>query len=100
MKMRKQRLENTRFFEDREYAPESHEYPGRRNLKIAVKEERTGQYPLSAPGFSSVEKAVVYRGSNRIRTFSTAESFLQGRRANSFRIKDAGRSYSRSDHVV
>jgi outer membrane protein insertion porin family len=38
MKISKQRLENTRFFEDVNVTPESSNIPARRNLKVAVKE--------------------------------------------------------------
>ncbi|HKB91125.1 MAG TPA: outer membrane protein assembly factor BamA [Opitutaceae bacterium] len=59
MKLSKLRLENTRFFEDVNISPETTNLPGRRNLKIAVKEGRTGNLTFGA-GFSSLEKAVVF----------------------------------------
>ncbi|HTJ77877.1 MAG TPA: outer membrane protein assembly factor BamA [Rariglobus sp.] len=59
MKTSKQRLENTRFFEDVNMSPESTAIPGRKNLKIAVKEGRTGNLTFGA-GFSSLESAVVF----------------------------------------
>jgi outer membrane protein insertion porin family len=55
----KMRLENTRFFEETNVGPESTNLPGRRNLKIAVKEGRTGNLSFGA-GFSSLESAVVF----------------------------------------
>ena len=60
MKISKLRLENTRFFEDPvNVTPESTNIPGRRTLKIAVKEARTGNLTFGA-GFSSLERAVVF----------------------------------------
>ncbi len=60
MKISKLRLENTRFFEDPvNVTDESTNIPGRRNLKISVREARTGNLTFGA-GFSSLEKAVVF----------------------------------------
>ena len=60
MKISKLRLENTRFFEDPvNVTDESTNIPGRRNLKISVKEARTGNLTFGA-GFSSLERAVVF----------------------------------------
>ncbi|MBE7539278.1 MAG: outer membrane protein assembly factor BamA [Opitutaceae bacterium] len=59
MKISKQRLENTRFFEDVNMTPETSNIPSRRNLKVAVKEGRTGNLTFGA-GFSSLEKAVIF----------------------------------------
>jgi len=59
MKISKLRLENTRFFEDVNLTPESTNIPGRRNLKVAVKEARTGNLTFGA-GFSSLERAVIF----------------------------------------
>ena len=53
------RLENTRFFEEVNVGPESTNLPGRRNLRIAVKEGRTGNLTFGA-GFSSLERAIVF----------------------------------------
>jgi outer membrane protein insertion porin family len=55
----KLRLENTRFFEETNVSPESTNLPGRRNLKIAVREGRTGNLSFGA-GFSSLESAIVF----------------------------------------
>ena len=55
----KLRLENTRFFDEVNVSPESTNLPGRRNLKIAVKEGRTGNLSFGA-GFSSLESAIVF----------------------------------------
>ena len=59
MKISKVRLENTRFFEDVNVTPESTNIPGRRNLRVAVKEARTGNLTFGA-GFSSLERAVLF----------------------------------------
>ncbi|MBL9215365.1 MAG: outer membrane protein assembly factor BamA [Opitutaceae bacterium] len=60
MKISKLRLENTRFFEEPvNVTPESTNIPGRRNLKISVREARTGNLTFGA-GFSSLERAVVF----------------------------------------
>ncbi len=59
MKISKARLENTRFFDDVNVTPESTNIPGRRNLRVAVKEARTGNLTFGA-GFSSLERAVVF----------------------------------------
>ncbi|HEY5551978.1 MAG TPA: outer membrane protein assembly factor BamA [Opitutaceae bacterium] len=61
MKISKLRLENTRFFEDGSVnvTPEVTNIPGRRNLKVALKEGRTGNLTFGA-GFSSLESAVVF----------------------------------------
>jgi outer membrane protein insertion porin family len=59
MKRSKLRLENTRFFDDVNVTHESTNIPGRRNLKVAVKEARTGNLQFGA-GFSSLEKAVFF----------------------------------------
>ncbi len=59
MKISKIRLENTRFFEDVNVTPESTNIPGRRNLRVALKEARTGNLTFGA-GFSSLERAVVF----------------------------------------
>lgn len=59
MKRSKLRLENTRFFEDVNITHESTNIPGRRNLKVAVQEGRTGNLQFGA-GFSSLERAVFF----------------------------------------
>ena len=59
MKISKSRLDNTRFFDDVNLAPETTNIPGRRNLKVAVQEARTGNLTFGA-GFSSLERAVVF----------------------------------------
>lgn len=59
MKISKLRLENTRFFEDVSVTPQETNIPGRRNLRIAVQEGRTGNLSFGA-GFSSLERATVF----------------------------------------
>jgi outer membrane protein insertion porin family len=58
-KISRLRLENTRFFDDVSVTPQDTNIPGRRNLRIAVKEGRTGNLTFGA-GFSSLEKASVF----------------------------------------
>ncbi len=60
MKISKLRLENTRFFEDPvNVTDESTNIPGRRSLKVSVKEARTGNLTFGA-GYSSLERAVLF----------------------------------------
>jgi outer membrane protein insertion porin family len=61
MKASKQRLENTRFFEEGtvNVTPESTNIPNRRNLKVALREGRTGNLTFGL-GFSSLEKGVIF----------------------------------------
>lgn len=59
MKASQARLENTQFFESVDLTPESTNIPGRKNLKVAVSEGRTGEVTFGA-GFSSLEDAVVF----------------------------------------
>ncbi len=59
MKNSEARLRNTGFFEEVNLAPEETNIPGRRNMRITVKEGRTGNLTFGA-GFSSVESAVVF----------------------------------------
>ncbi|MGA2052254.1 MAG: outer membrane protein assembly factor BamA [Opitutales bacterium] len=59
MKTSETRLKNTRFFDEVNLAPETTNIPGRRNLRITVKEGRTGNLTFGA-GFSTVESVVAY----------------------------------------
>ncbi|MEY2878959.1 MAG: hypothetical protein RLZZ15_1339 [Verrucomicrobiota bacterium] len=59
MKISQARLENTRFFESSEIAPQETNIPGRRNMRIAVREGRTGNLTFGA-GFSSLERATLF----------------------------------------
>ena len=58
-KISRLRLENTRFFDDVSVTPQETNIPGRRNLRIAVKEGRTGNLTFGA-GFSSLERASIF----------------------------------------
>jgi outer membrane protein insertion porin family len=59
MKISQLRLENTRFFESTNVTPQETNIPGRRNLRIAVHEGRTGNLTFGA-GFSSLERATLF----------------------------------------
>ncbi|MEY3773285.1 MAG: hypothetical protein RLZZ129_65 [Verrucomicrobiota bacterium] len=59
MKISKLRLENTRFFEDVTVAPQETNIPNRRDLRVAVREGRTGNLTFGA-GFSSLERVTVF----------------------------------------
>ena len=59
MKISKLRLETTRFFEDVNVTDQETNIPGRRNMRIAVKEGRTGNLTFGA-GFSSLERATLF----------------------------------------
>ncbi|TVR52878.1 MAG: outer membrane protein assembly factor BamA [Puniceicoccaceae bacterium] len=59
MKASQMRLENTRYFEDVRVSPESTTIPNRKNLKVTVREGRTGNLTFGA-GFSSLERAVAF----------------------------------------
>ncbi len=59
MKISQLRLENTRFFEDVNMSPQETNIPGRRNMRIAVREGRTGNLTFGA-GFSSLERATLF----------------------------------------
>jgi outer membrane protein insertion porin family len=57
VKLSKQRLQNTRFFEKVDTRPESTDLTGKKNLAITVDERQTGNVSLGA-GFSSVDSLV------------------------------------------
>ena len=59
MKVSKLRLENTRFFDDVQLSPQETNIPGRRDLRVAVREARTGNLTFGA-GFNSIENATVF----------------------------------------
>ncbi len=59
MKVSKMRLDNTRFFDDVNVTPQATNLPGRENLRVAVKEGRTGSLTFGA-GYSSLERATVF----------------------------------------
>jgi len=57
MKASENRLKETRFFDEVSLSPEATNIPNRRNLRIVVKEGRTGNLTFGA-GFSTVESLV------------------------------------------
>ena len=57
MKQSENRLKETRFFDEVTLAPEASKIPNRRDLRIVVKEGRTGNVTFGA-GFSTVESLV------------------------------------------
>ncbi|GAB4269408.1 MAG: outer membrane protein assembly factor BamA [Opitutales bacterium] len=59
MKNSQTRLQNTRYFDEVILSPEETNIPGRRNMKITVKEARTGSFNFGL-AFSSVENAVAF----------------------------------------
>lgn len=59
MKVSKLRLENTRFFDDVNVTHQATNLPGRENMRVAVKEGRTGSLTFGA-GYSSLERATVF----------------------------------------
>ncbi len=59
MKLSTLRLENTRFFEDVNVTPHETNIPGRRTMRIAIQEGRTGNLTFGA-GFSSLERASLF----------------------------------------
>jgi outer membrane protein insertion porin family len=59
MKISKLRLENTRFFDDVETGSQDTNIPGRRNLRVTVKEGRTGSLTFGV-GYSTLERTTAY----------------------------------------
>lgn len=59
MKSSQRRLENTRFFEEVNLSPGHTDIPDRRDLRINVREGRTGSITFGV-GFSSLERAIVF----------------------------------------
>ena len=91
-------LKNTRFFEEVALSPEATNIPGKRNLKIRLKEGRTGSFQFGA-GFSSLESAVVFFeiSQSNFDIFKWRSPFLQGD-GQKFRFR--GSIGSRSNEVV
>jgi len=91
-------LRNTRFFDEVQLSPEVTNIPGRRNLKIRVKEGRTGNFQFGA-GFSSIEDAVVFFeiSQSNFDLFKWRSPFLQGD-GQKFRLR--GSLGSSSNEVV
>lgn len=59
MKSSQRRLENTRFFDEVTLTPTPTDIPDRRDLRIDVREGRTGSVTFGL-GFSSLERAIVF----------------------------------------
>jgi outer membrane protein insertion porin family len=59
MKISKLRLENTRFFDDVNVTHQETNIPNRRDLRVAVREGRTGNLTFGA-GFSSLERVTIF----------------------------------------
>ncbi len=91
-------LKNTRFFEEVQLSPESTNIPGKKNLKVSVKEGRTGNFQFGA-GFSSIESAVVFFeiSQGNFDLFKWRSPFLQGD-GQKFRLR--GSIGSRSNEIV
>ena len=72
-------LRNTRFFEEVRISPEATNIPGKRNVKVTVKEGRTGNFQFGA-GFSSLESAVFFFeiSQSNFDLFKWRSPFLQG----------------------
>lgn len=98
MKNSEARLQNTRFFEDVQVTPETSDIPGRRNLKIRVREGRTGNLQFGA-GFSSIESVVVFFevSQSNFDLFKWRSPLLQGD-GQKFRLR--GSIGSRSNEVT
>jgi len=73
------RLKNTRFFDEVNLSHEATNIPGRRNLKIRLREGRTGNFQFGA-GFNSLENAVVFFevSQSNFDLFKWRSPFLQG----------------------
>jgi outer membrane protein insertion porin family len=87
-------LKNTRFFEEVQLSPEPTNIPGKRNLKVSVKEGRTGNFQFGA-GFSSLENAVFFFeiSQGNFDLFKWRSPFLQGD-GQKFRFRGSIGSYS------
>jgi outer membrane protein insertion porin family len=59
MKISQNRLENTRFFDEVDITPQDTNIPGRKDMRVTVKEGRTGTFTFGA-GYSSLERATVF----------------------------------------
>ena len=59
MKISKNRLENTRFFDEVDITPQDTNIPGRKDMRVSVKEGRTGTFTFGA-GYSTLERATVF----------------------------------------
>jgi outer membrane protein insertion porin family len=79
MKNSEARLRNSRFFDEVQLSPTPTNIPGKRDLKIRVKEGRTGNFQFGA-GFSSLENVVLFFeiSQSNFDLFSWRSPFLQG----------------------
>ena len=59
MKISQNRLENTRFFDEVDITPQDTNIPGRKDMRVTVKEGRTGTFTFGA-GYSALELATVF----------------------------------------
>lgn len=98
MKNSEARLRNTRFFEEVQLSPEPTNIPGKRNLKIRVREGRTGNFQFGA-GFSSLENVVLFFevSQSNFDLFKWRSPLLQGA-GQKFRFR--GSFGSRSNELV
>lgn len=98
MKNSEARLRNTRFFETVNLSDEPTNIPGRRNLKVRVREGRTGNIQFGA-GFSSLENATLFfeLTQSNFDLFKWRSPFLQG---DGQRFRFLAQIGSRSNEVV
>ncbi len=98
MKVSEARLRNTRYFEEVRLSPEPTGIPGRRNLKVRLREGRTGNFQFGA-GFSSLERAVFFFevSQSNFDLFKWRSPYLQGA-GQKFRFR--GSIGSRSNELV
>jgi outer membrane protein insertion porin family len=59
MKISQNRLENTRFFDEVDIKDQETNIPGRRDMRVTVKEGRTGTFTFGA-GYSTLERASIF----------------------------------------
>ena len=86
MKQSERRLKETRFFDEVSLSPEATKIPNRRDLRIIVKEARTGNVTFGA-GFSTVESLVgTVELSQSNFDYSNPDSLFQGA-GQKFRIR-------------
>jgi outer membrane protein insertion porin family len=78
MKISKNRLENTRFFDDVDITAQDTNIPGRRDMRVTVKEGRTGTFTFGA-GYSTLERATVFAQIQQTNfDLFNSRSFFQG----------------------
>lgn len=87
MKNSEARLRNTHFFEESRLSPESTNIPNQRNLRVAIKEGRTGSLTFGA-GFSTVESLVGFAeySESNFDLFNYRNSFRGGGQKFRFRV--------------